>query len=55
VLTDGRVMAWGRNQAGQVGDGTTVNHTTPVLVRGIEGAVLAGGGAEYAVALVAPT
>ena len=56
VLTDGRVMAWGANAAGQVGDGTTVNRSTPVLVPGIEDAVLAGGGgAEYAVALVAPT
>jgi alpha-tubulin suppressor-like RCC1 family protein len=55
VLDDGHLMAWGSNQAGQVGDGTTVNRTTPVLVQGVEGAVLAGGGgAEYAVALVAP-
>jgi PKD repeat protein len=56
VLTDGRVMAWGSNAFGQVGDGTTVNRSTPVLVPGIEDAVLAGGGgAEYALVLVAPT
>jgi len=56
VLTDGRVMAWGHNATGQIGDGTTVDRTTPVLLPGIGDAVLAGGGgAEYAVALVAPT
>ena len=56
VLTDGRVMGWGSNGSGQVGDGTTVNRSTPVLVPGLEDAVFAGGGgAEYAVALVAPS
>ena len=56
VLTDGRLWAWGRNHAGQIGDGTTTDRTTPVLVPGVADAALAGGGGEeYAVILVAPT
>ena len=55
VLADGRVMGWGSNGAGQVGDGTTVNRSTPVLVPGVSGAALAGGGGqEYAVVVVRP-
>lgn len=33
LLGNGRVMAWGVNNVGAVGDGTTTNRTTPVLVR----------------------
>ncbi len=29
---DGRLWAWGRNQAGQLGDGTTTNRTQPVAI-----------------------
>lgn len=36
LLTDGRVVAWGNNQKGQLGDGTTNNKTVPVLVRDID-------------------
>ncbi|MEV5574795.1 Ig-like domain repeat protein [Spirillospora sp. NPDC052269] len=30
VTPDGRLLAWGRNDLGQLGDGTTKNRTTPV-------------------------
>lgn len=32
LLSDGRVLAWGRNQYGQLGDGTNVNRNLPVFV-----------------------
>ncbi|MEV4259647.1 hypothetical protein AB0J52_41355, partial [Spirillospora sp. NPDC049652] len=33
VTSDGRVLAWGRNVNGQLGDGSTTRRTTPVFVR----------------------
>ncbi len=35
LLTDGTIMAWGRNQYGQCGDGTTTDRSLPVAVSGI--------------------
>ncbi|MFC7863359.1 Ig-like domain repeat protein [Streptomyces murinus] len=32
VTSDGRVLAWGNNSSGQLGDGTTTDRTTPVEV-----------------------
>jgi len=32
VTTNGRVYAWGRNSSTQLGDGTTIDRTTPTLI-----------------------
>ncbi|CAN7492834.1 S-layer homology domain-containing protein [Arthrobacter sp. LjRoot14] len=35
LKNDGSVLAWGRNQSGQLGDGTTESRTLPVAVPGL--------------------
>lgn len=39
LLKDGRVLSWGANKYGQLGDGTTIDRTTPVPVQGIGKAI----------------
>lgn len=52
LLKDGHVMAWGRNDAGQLGDGTTTNRDEPVEVAGLSKVVAVSAGLEYSLALL---
>ena len=51
IESDGSVWAWGLNSAGQLGDGTTTNRTSPIKVPGITGAFGLGGGVKFSVVL----
>jgi alpha-tubulin suppressor-like RCC1 family protein len=53
AIADGTVYCWGRNDAGQLGDGTTTNDWTPKAVPGLSaGATAVSAGYYHSCALV---
>lgn len=50
LLNDGTVRAWGRNDSGQIGDGTTVNKNVPTEVAGLDNVLAIGCGYFHALA-----
>ncbi len=51
LTSDGSVLAWGSNDHGQLGDGTTVSTSTPVKVKGLAHVVAIAAGAAHSLAL----
>src|SRR3990172_4216904 len=52
LLPDGKVVCWGYNNFGQLGNGTTTNSTTPVEVSGISNATTISAGGYHSCALL---
>jgi alpha-tubulin suppressor-like RCC1 family protein len=52
LLANGTVVAWGDNENGQLGDGTTVLRETPVPVAGLSGVKAIAAGGEHSLALL---
>ncbi|MDR2017583.1 MAG: hypothetical protein LBQ00_01675 [Syntrophobacterales bacterium] len=50
---DGTVWAWGRNNNGQLGDGTTAQKNTPVQAQ-VKGVIALAAGADHSLALLPP-
>jgi hypothetical protein len=50
LKADGSVWAWGLNSVGQLGDGTTINRTTPVRVSGLTNVTGIAAGGFHSVA-----
>ncbi len=52
LMFDGTVVSWGRNDRGQLGDGTTSSRLLPVAVLGLTGVLDIAAGAWHSLALV---
>lgn len=53
VTSSGQAWCWGENQVGQLGDGTTVDRSTPSPVLGLSGVVSMTGGTYHSCAIAA--
>jgi RHS repeat-associated protein len=53
LTSDGTVMAWGRNDYGELGNGTSENQATPVQVPGLSNIIAIDAGTYYSTALKA--
>ena len=53
LRADGTVMAWGNNSHGQLGDGTTISSSSPLVVPGLAKVMAVAAGGQYTIALKA--
>jgi alpha-tubulin suppressor-like RCC1 family protein len=54
LTSTGQVLDWGYNAFGALGDGTTTNSSTPVVVSAFPDAVAIGGGGSFSLAIQLP-
>ncbi|ONI87918.1 hypothetical protein ALI144C_08260 [Actinosynnema sp. ALI-1.44] len=52
LLPDGTVLAWGFNDCGQLGDGTTTHRNAPAKIEGLSGVTQLAGGYHHTLALL---
>jgi alpha-tubulin suppressor-like RCC1 family protein len=52
LLADGRVMSWGYNSDGELGDGSTTLNAVPTPVPGVSGGVAVAAGTAHSLALL---
>jgi alpha-tubulin suppressor-like RCC1 family protein len=52
LLRNGTILAWGNNEQGELGDGTTTERTLPVAVKGLTHVVAISAGTETSLALL---
>jgi len=53
LISNGTAKCWGRNDVGGLGDGTTTNSSTPVVVKGLASAIALGAGGAHTCAILA--
>jgi alpha-tubulin suppressor-like RCC1 family protein len=54
LTSSGQVLAWGLNNDGQLGNGTTTNSSTPIVVSAFPAAVAIAGGGYHSLAIQLP-
>jgi hypothetical protein len=54
LTSSGQVLAWGGNSSGELGNGTTTNSSTPVVVNALPAAVAIAGGGNHSLAIQLP-
>jgi hypothetical protein len=52
LLNNGTVVAWGGNESGELGDGTTVESEAPIAVKGLAGVTAIAAGGKHGLALL---
>ncbi len=53
VLNNGKAWAWGSNQNGQLGDGITIDSSTPLAVNGLDHIIAIASGGAHSLAVTA--
>jgi alpha-tubulin suppressor-like RCC1 family protein len=52
IVSGGKIECWGSNEHGQLGNGTTTDSSTPVVAKGVSGAIAVVAGYQHTCALL---